>query len=684
MGNCSACSNAPDAPLPASAGSPPDSPTTPPPVSGPPPSCSGVPLPCQPASAATSLRQALGELLLRTLPPKEGAPFGAVLVLDSAAVAFTEAVLQVTDLTGAGLPLLEPLPAEGRRRQPLPKLPCVYLVDPSAEVAERIYAEWQPPEIPDEPPEVVEREDGTVAVSMIVPAYTGPPHSRADVYTLGKATPEFLEGLAGVPIPLGVREFPAGFVCAGQSLYCIFPQGDSRGGPLPYLSRGRSQHDVRVALERVADGITSVSQVLGVTSSKGRRWWQNTSSPSRTLVELLGERGVGADILVVDRTHDPVAPLAFSQDYEAQLLDSLTGDDAAPIGVRSRAAGRLEAWHTVRTGDGEKREDALFQETDPLWVLFRDLNVNELTPLAKKEAKQATKVQAALQRPAETATTEDLRSRVLALAPDTRRAHKLVSLHIDLLHALRGATGKAGDAENPGEGKLGSLTLLQQDALTGTIGADANEEEGGKLTPTAAWARFERIARMGAAPPLALLRTALLLHACFESDITASARNSGRGLARSVEPHPLSFDSLTTGMELMIRGHPSRWSSPPEDLNEDGSPKYLLSRAAPRLRHTAQQLVQGTLSSDEYGGQGREERRRSSVGVGLRLDPTLAGDGDRRKRRRVHLFVIGGISPAEISAVRGLAARSGVDILIGSTGIISPNEYVRYLPDMNG
>eukprot|EP01065_Artemidia_motanka_P029366 TRINITY_DN35493_c0_g1_i1.p1 TRINITY_DN35493_c0_g1~~TRINITY_DN35493_c0_g1_i1.p1 ORF type:complete len:700 (+),score=250.20 TRINITY_DN35493_c0_g1_i1:52-2151(+) len=641
------------------------------PLGPPPPSAPVVPAAAPPRA---TLREALRGIVLSELPPAaESAPLGAVLALDPPALDFIECVATVTDLTAAGLPVAELL--SDKKRQPMPRMPCVYLLG-QPESAALVAREWavQPPVPPSGEMFAETGEDGQVRVYRRVPPQSGPPYSYAEVVTLGALPSASLAALGDVPVPRGVRELPGGFFLADHGVYSIFPLGDARGGLSGSLSAALRQADVEATLERACKGVASVLRVLG---DKPRCRWQKKSATAERLSQMLSgadATGAGAELLIVDRSFDPIAPLVYSQHYEAMLTDALRFGPAGGPAAVLRGFGKLEASHEVTSRDGEQRRMAhVLDADDQTWQRYRDMHIDHLVPVLKRDSQEALRTQQAAERSgAGVPSIAELRSRIQAIAPDAKRKYGLASLHADAVSTLAAVLGKEGTDESLGDGKLADAILLQQDVLTRVVGVNSLGEGGHALGDASVWARLERLAGSAGCPTEAVMRTVLLHHA-MTGGLPQADRMRARKLLAPCGVTAKELDAALAGLTFLSgTAVPTSWVAPPEELQEDGTPKWLLCRAAPRLRQAAQELMRGTLDPSQFGG---TSAARAAAGAAM-------ASGRRRsepRRTRLHIFVIGGVCTAELCALRALAAAESVTLTIGCTGLLQPEAFVEQL-----
>ena len=131
----------------------------------------------------------------------------------------------------------------------------------------------------------------------------------------------------------------------------------------------------------------------------------------------------------------------------------------------------------------------------------------------------------------------------------------------------------------------------------------------------------------------------------------------------------------------------------------DGDEAYLLSRTVPRLQSVAAAIATDALPKEEFpvmqlgGAPGiqaavpepakQQNRRRAPSWASAAGGITDGPDLSNVKGPRIHIFVIGGVTPAEIQACATLQMETKREVVIGGTELLTPEAYLKALPGLS-
>ena len=295
-----------------------------------------------------------------------------VLVLDPVTVRVVSSSCGMSDLTGAGVSLVENL-AQGR--EPQRSLDAVYFITPDPESVERLCADF-----------AAKKPEARL-------------YRRAHVFFSSPCAPAQLAAVKkcrGLVDALGsLAELNLEYVAKDARTF-ITDQPDALrvffGAPDPSRDPAYAAEAERVAV-RIATLLASLGEFPAVrhgaaigsgtgTSTPG------TSSPAAAVAQRVyrrmlamravpGQTAVPAaptcDLLVLDRSSDVVAPVAREWTYEAMVHDLLP---VSPLGVYR---------YDIETNAGPQRKEAVLGESDLLWVELRHAHIaSALHTLAEK------------------------------------------------------------------------------------------------------------------------------------------------------------------------------------------------------------------------------------------------------------------------------------------------------------
>eukprot|EP01065_Artemidia_motanka_P038788 TRINITY_DN47636_c0_g1_i1.p1 TRINITY_DN47636_c0_g1~~TRINITY_DN47636_c0_g1_i1.p1 ORF type:complete len:886 (+),score=183.68 TRINITY_DN47636_c0_g1_i1:68-2725(+) len=254
---------------------------------------------------------------------------GSVLVCDEAGLEQVQSLFKVNELTDHNIPVVEKLC--GRRRQPLPHNPVIYLISCDVASAQGVVDDWTPTA------EETERaRDGETAFRK--------PYCTAHIFFLdGAATPdrrtdEVMQKIASCPLLAQnvrtMKNLGIMFTCPESHMFVLRPTGDSAAAEHDQLSLFDLQpQQARVEAKRVAAGIASALTSLGdcptVRYQKDKSACNVAKLVADELDQILEEsRTLGRSarqgtVLILDRSIDPVVPLLHDFHLQAFIHDMM-------------------------------------------------------------------------------------------------------------------------------------------------------------------------------------------------------------------------------------------------------------------------------------------------------------------------------------------------------------------------
>ncbi|KAF8058348.1 hypothetical protein HT031_005666 [Scenedesmus sp. PABB004] len=680
-----------------------------------------------------------------------------VLVLDAFTTRIISAAARMSDLLDAGVSVVEDL---DKRREPLP-LPAVYFITPSPASVARLTADFAAPPglypaahvffTNAAPPGVVDsiRRCRVRAGAPRRPPeqLDGPPPLNLNLapLLLTPPPPAWAPRAQGLlPVLRSLKEVNLEFVVVdGRTWVTQHPHALVRlMGERGEAVRAEYEGEIDSIASRIATLLASLqarSDFPAIRYRAGKPPEPHDAAGAGARAELtqrlaakvaeraraLQRSGVlppreSCDLLLLDRSVDPLAPVVHDWGYESLVHDLLpVSDDVIRYTAETGA------------GSGEAREHRLDDAADELWGELRHAHIADVyASLAKRMAEfqgrnKAAQYSAAAKGGA-SLSTSGIRGLIAAL-PQFREVLGRLGVHIHVSSQVKAALA---------ERRLTELGEVEAGLLYGEAGSQELikflQDNGGSLAPgdkvrllmsyvathperlepakAAQWAKLARLdaADMATVHALAFLNVAVLPRPAGQS----------KGLAGfALRPKKAK--------KALLRRRDSRGGGGGGPGGEEGG-GYALARYDPALGDVVDEALAGRLSAEEYpyargaddgGGDdfaagGGEALRvasartnRSAIswarrdgasggsavggmgsavggmlaGLGLGAGSVNAGPGGGR---RLVVFVVGGVTRAEMRAVHEAARRAGREVLLGSTSVLRPDTFLGQLRGM--
>eukprot|EP01064_Diplonema_japonicum_P002499 TRINITY_DN1158_c0_g2_i1.p1 TRINITY_DN1158_c0_g2~~TRINITY_DN1158_c0_g2_i1.p1 ORF type:complete len:725 (+),score=166.11 TRINITY_DN1158_c0_g2_i1:37-2211(+) len=620
------------------------------------------------APVAPGLYTATQEFMLRELLPS-ACPYGNIIVIDKIGIQVLEGFLKINDLTRAGIPLVDDIDMV---RQPLKQMPAVYVVFPTPQNAKKIAADW------DKNPNM---------------------YKEAHVILLDEMSASFRDILAksqNLTIKLKtIKHLKLDFLCNSQHAYVLTK------GIVDYEDTTTSMRklfgycpsiEANRCCNKIADSIVSALGCLGdrpsIRYQGGSQWAESVSGEvQRTMLRRLGpnkDRGSGGLLLILDRTIDVVTPLLHHFTYEAMLHDLQPIMD--DVTVTEKFNGVFTASQTQPNGQPDK-VTALDARDDP-WQLLRYGHFDSIRRSVREEFKETLGSDAAKLHPemreGGNITLNEFSAAVRQM-PQFQKKIKDLSLHTSILIAL----GREMEAQHTVD-----YALVEQNFATSE---HEDKENGGmkKLSRKTAWKQLMDIITVRDASTMAFFNKVRLLLIFVVTQNGISQREHGQVQEALYEIHPNepSIERWLAGLaklNIATEKEETHWwkthkkKSRGNGKAEDGEEVYLVSRAVPRLKGVMTSALTGNLSFEEFpsmeqggapviynNGNGASKRDKPEWSH-IKNTNDAQASLDKLKGPRLHVFVIGGVSPAELQAAAVLREHYGRDIVIGGTEYATP------------
>ena len=649
-------------------------------------------------------------------PAAAGAERGewAVLVMDPAATRVASAMATMSELMEQGVSLVEDL---HKRREPLPAQDAVYFLAPTPKSVDALVADFAARDAPNyRAAHVFFTSSVPTAQLHKVKACAG---LLARVKTLKEVNMDFMleDGRTMLtPSPLALEccyaEGARGSASAAgerrrwaQQLATVF----ATLGELPAV-RYASKDGARAG-DRGDDGFdlaTFARDVHGAVGAVARR------AAGMPAVET-------CELLVLGRAFDPVAPAIHEWTYEAMAYDLL----------RVRAGGVYR--YEVETNAGTREpKDAILSESDSLWVNLRHMHLAEASIELNKllesfnSNSKATKLRGGgAGGSGGTISMRDLKKTVSAL-PQYRDKLTKLALHIDVASKLNTAVREralkaAGEVEQ--DIVYGDATSKELIALLSMHGEHLSKQDKLRVLMCYAATHPEKLDKAKRQGWMKLARLS-------EEDMDTVVNLEHLGVAVNKR----------SGLKAMVNiGRKRRAKAAlrkERGADDDGEGEFGLARFTPLLSDIIEDAARGELSVDEFpyvtqprmgspllgagagngaggsagfgasGGSGSVHARGSvrsarstaswatrgatgALATGAGAGTASASSRARRggadtPARRLFVYIAGGASRSEMRVVHKLAESTGMDIMLVTTSIDTPETFIANVAGLSG
>lgn len=409
------------------------------------------------------------------------------------------------------------------------------------------------------------------------------------------------------------------------------------------------------------------------------------------------------ELLILDRSVDPVAPVIHEWTYEALVYDLLSPEDNV---IRYQAE--------TAAGGSEVKEHLLDESTDELWAELRHSHIADVyTTLSRRfndfqDKNKAAQYQRGAAAGGQGINTGNIKALIKAL-PQFRDVLGRLSVHIFISSELKNAINSR---------MLTELGELEQNLVYGDSGSQELikflQEYGDALAPVDKMRLF--MSYLATHPekldPVKKQQWAKLARLDAQ-DMDTVCNLAYLNVAVMKQPG----SQASKGLSFSLRGPRKKKATYRKREGRGGADEqYTLARFDPVLLDVMEDAVAGKLSQDEYpyiretnGAAGDEyglgdpatratsARQNRSAVFGLRRGSEAAqsgpssiynqvtggmaglGLGGAGAGRRLLVFVIGGVTRSEMRAVHELSRRTGRDILLGSTAVLKPTGFLSQL-----
>ncbi|GIL60067.1 hypothetical protein Vafri_14734 [Volvox africanus] len=385
------------------------------------------------------------------------------------------------------------------------------------------------------------------------------------------------------------------------------------------------------------------------------------------------------DMLVLDRSYDPVAPFIHEWSYEAIAYDLL------------RIEGNVYRYQVESQGSGKSEpREALLEESDDLWMELRHMFIADVYTMLhdrfkdfQNKNKAAKAVGGGLGKSTDSMSATSIRQLIIAL-PQYREVLGRLALHIQLSSELRTSTNNHN---------LTDVGELEQDVV---LGEKTSKDLLAFLT--------EHQSKMDPSVKVRLLACYLATHpgkldyakrqqwqktaGLTGEDMAALCEGLGRLGVRVMDtPTPSEGSKSFFGGKKKNAVKATR-------KKRGGEDEYALNRFQPLLHDIVSDMAAGRMSAEEFpyvrppSSESESESAklaasartaRSGLNWARRNQEGAGGSAAGPSGRRLVVFIIGGATRGEMRVAHQLAQQLDRDVILGSTSVDVPNTFVDLL-----
>lgn len=576
-----------------------------------------------------SLKEAVGKRIMEdVIKPLKSPGQWKVLILDKLSVRIVSSCCKMSEIMSEGITMVEGLE---KRREPLPSFEAVYILTPTEESIKLLMNDFK---------------EGEVTMYLGAHVYfTEVCNEKLFEQLANSYATKFIKHLGEINIAFIPYESQV-FSLDAPSVVNTF-----------YLESDQHIPDI----EKVAEQLATLCSTLGeYPSIRFRATCPGLSELAHALQNKLtaykaddpsmgeGSQKHRSQFLLLDRGFDPVAPLLHELTFQAMTYDLLD--------IKNDV-------YTYRAGDDMK--SVVLDESDDLWVEFRHKHIADVStrvPAKVKAFATSNKI-------GNTADKEgDMRDlkQMLKRLPQYQKELSGLNLHFMLTEECMKKYKQTAE----------KICLVEQDLATGVdrVGEkikdhmrsinplllDGNVSVEDKIRIILLYI----IAKDG-------ISEENLLKLCQHAQIPSQEQSVIRNMANIGVP-------IKEGANSKKKSKPDRKERPPET--------YQLSRYVPFVKDLLEDSLQeklnekmfnylpvaraGSVSSGYSGG----------VGQSARYGQWHKGQSNARSCPRLIVFIMGGVTYSEMrTAYEVKAANKDWDIIIGSTHIIKPQDFLSML-----
>lgn len=609
-----------------------------------------------------SIRQTTKDRLLGLVDSVPGER--KIIILDDWTLRVVDAVCSLHDLLDSGAFLVEAL---GKRRQPYPTMQAVYFVAPTAESIDALAKDFE--------------RDRSAA----------PPYAEVHILSTGRMGEEQMRRLAGSPIVSFVRTLKEVYLDFLALEARVFTTGsDARLLRPGYAGQTAALADIdRLARQIAAAAVTMGERPIVRYHRSARDQGQLAQRTAVLLNDMLdqylsGNTGfvpragaVQGEVLVVARTVDLIAPVLHEFTYQAMATDLLASTPDPQQQPLLTNGNRYR--HGAKT--------VILDEGDALWTALRHTHIADCSATITQRFRTFVSENKAAARQLQQkkgTTSGDVVSLaqlkdIMGALGEFQEMKAQFTLHMDIAEKCFAVMERKG---------LMPAAKVEQKLACGV------DADGGAVRDH--WALATQLLSSNqtlTSPDRA--RLLCLYLAAWGGGLQEPEKRRLIETANLAPPELAGVKRFAT----LAQGH---WCPGKGDRRskfaQEGEEQYEVSRFVPQVQLILEDAARGTLSPEGFpavsGSRApsqsqQQQQRLPSQGVAASLrarPPSLDSTGPQSTQtqggqRSVWMFIVGGATWSEARACYATSQRTRTDCFLGSTHMISPEDFLRDLAD---
>ncbi|KAI8325469.1 Sec1-like protein, partial [Martensiomyces pterosporus] len=395
---------------------------------------------------------------------------------------------------------------------------------------------------------------------------------------------------------------------------------------------------------------------------------------------------VPTELIIVDRSADPLAPILHEFTYEAMVHDLLDIEDGNKFHYTIKLASGAEEVKTVVLGDA-----------DPIWQEYRFQHISDAQESIMRKFEGLIGSNRAIvdMQAGERLDLSRMRD-VVSSMPHFKDQLSHMSAHITMMQQCM---------ERFNERCLNDLGMIEQNLAVGTT-PDGEKYRSGDID-------IAHVLNNPAIEPEDKLRL-LLVYFVSNPSLTEPERLKLAQLAKLDRSSRVTIQNMGIWALVSSMRTPSSGS---QGQAEDEPRPFDLSRYVPVAKHVLEACIEGHLSEDIFPYVMPPEKPREAPAYGstgaLRGSAPGASQSDRagfastgstaassssptapqhdspaasgagapqqrgRQQPRIILFVIGGVAYSEVRAADEIARKYGREVIVGSTNLTTPRDFLQ-------
>lgn len=458
-------------------------------------------------------------------------------------------------------------------------------------------------------------------------------------------TKELFDELKGSPVVPYLRDMKENNIdfLAYESYVFHF---DSRESIMLYFCEELSEYRDPYQKE-IAEKLAGVCGVLE-TKPKVIRYMNSVSKLAEICKREIGSLPLLPDpkckLLLLDRSFDMVSPLLHEFTYQAMFQDIL--DDVI-------IEDEFKNYYTDFNGE-KKERIALLDDTDPIYRQIKHKHIGDTLTWLNEKVREFVK-------------NNDIRiddkstdlSKLMREIPKYQELGSKYSIHTDISRLL---------AEKPKKCKLIEIARLEQDIATGL------DNLGRTWKPASVYQESKQLVTDNRVQQIDALRLVALLATSKEYKM-----NEIEELAKLANLSDEEMKAVRNIRNLVPREKAKFFSSLSKKKKKIQEDAYETSRWIPILKNIVESLSNNKLQEDKYPKLVTSETDNEKKPNWANSDSTghSKSSSNNKASTRIIVFVLGGITFSEMRSMYELmSANRKVEIIIGSTHLIKPNEFV--------